>query len=71
MHNKSIGVGRFLVSPMTKPDADGTFSASVSIRSGRGTASVDRIMRFTPSFASRKAALRYATDEGKAWALRH
>jgi len=71
MHNNSIEVGRFLVSPMTQPDADGSFSASVSIRSGKGMASVDRIMRFTPTFTHPDAALRYATDEGMAWALRH
>jgi hypothetical protein len=34
-------------------------------------ASIDRIMRFTPSFANPKAALRYAADEGRAWALQH
>lgn len=72
MHNyKSIEVGRFLVSPMTSPDTDGSFVASVSIRSGKGMASVDRVMRFTPRFASPKAALVYAAAEGKAWALQH
>ncbi len=71
MHNKSIEVGRFLVSPMIHSDADGSFAALVSIRSGKGMASVDRVMRFTPSFTSPHAALRYAADEGMAWALRH
>jgi hypothetical protein len=71
MQNKSIEVGRFLVSPMTNPDTDGQYVASVSIRSGQGMASVDRVMRFTPIFASRRAALRYATAEGRAWALQH
>lgn len=71
MQNKNIEVGRFLVSPMTKPRAEGGFAASVSIRSGHGMASVDRVLRFTPYFASRKDALRYATAEGLAWARTH
>ncbi len=71
MQNKNIEVGRYLVSSWTLPHAEGGFAASVSIRSGRGMASTDRIMRFTPSFASRRAALRYATAEGTAWARKH
>jgi hypothetical protein len=72
MHNnKNIEVGRFLVSPMSQPRLDGGFDALVSIRSGRGMASVDRVMQFTPSFTSPKAALRYAKAEGLAWARCH
>ncbi|XHS80204.1 hypothetical protein ACFJGW_09565 [Burkholderiaceae bacterium UC74_6] len=56
---------------MTNPDTDGQYVASVSIRSGKGMASVDRVLRFTPLFSSRRAALRYATVEGRAWAMRH
>ena len=67
MQNKSIEVGKYLVSPMIKTPADGSFAASVSIRSGRGMASHDRVMRFTPRFISQRAALRYATSEGLAW----
>ena len=52
---------------MIKTQADGSFAASVSIRSGRGMASHDRVMRFTPRFISQRAALRYATSEGLAW----
>lgn len=68
MQNKSIEVGRYLVSPMSKPHHDGGFAASVSIRSGSGMASNACIMRFVPSFPSRRAALRYAASEGMAWA---
>ncbi|UXH79617.1 hypothetical protein [Roseateles amylovorans] len=68
MQNKSIEVGRYLVSPMTKPHVDGGFAASVSIRSGRGMSSIDRVWRFVPTFPSQQAALRYATAEGTAWA---
>jgi hypothetical protein len=64
---KSIEVGRFLVSPFTKPTHDGGYAASVSIRSGQGMASHDRVMRFTPRFATQRAAIAYATREGVAW----
>ena len=67
----SIEVGKYLVSPMIKPQADGSFAASVSIRSGRGMASHDRVMRFTPRFISHRAAIRYATAEGLAWVRAH
>lgn len=72
MHNTShIAVGRFRVAPMTKPNADGGFAASVSIHSGKGTSSTTRIMRFTPTFTCQSAALHYASTEGVAWALQH
>ena len=67
----NITVGRFLVSPMYQARAGGGFDALVSIRSGRGMASVDRVMRFTPQFVSPSAALCYAQVEGLAWARCH
>jgi hypothetical protein len=73
MHNKknNIEVGRFLVSPMSQARQGGGFDALVSIRSGRGMASVDRVMRFTPQFSSPQAAMHYARAEGLAWASSH
>lgn len=71
INNKNIEVGRFLVSPMSQPRSGGGFDALVSIRSGRGMASVDRVMRFTPQFNSPQAALHYARTEGLAWASSH
>ncbi len=60
-------VGRFLVSPLSKPLDNGRFGASVSIRSGRGSASTDRVMRFNGQFESADAAQRYAHDQGLIW----
>lgn len=71
MQNNSIEVGRFTVSPMTQSDADGRFVASVSIRSGKGMATTDRVWRFIQRFSSPESALRYAADEGVAWANQH
>jgi hypothetical protein len=64
-HN--IAVGKYLVSPLIHSQDDGRFAASVSIRSGRGSGMHDRVMRFTPRFASHAAAVRYAVDQGLGW----
>ena len=70
-NNKNIEVGRYVVSPMTQPRHGGGFDALVSIRSGQGMASVDRVMQFTPCFDSRRDAMRYAREQGLAWAHCH
>ncbi|HEX7748044.1 MAG TPA: hypothetical protein VF445_04760 [Bordetella sp.] len=56
---------------MTSSHTDGGFRASVSIRSGRGAGTTDRIMRFLPCFPNRQAALSYATAEGLSWVSSH
>lgn len=69
---KAFSVGKYLVSPSTHTTDSGLFTASVSIRSGRGTGTHDRIYRFVPEFAERDCALRYAVNEGHRWlAQRH
>jgi hypothetical protein len=57
-------VGRFVLSPITRQTDAGQFAASLSIRSGQGSASHDRVFRFTPLFASAQAAALYALDQG-------
>jgi hypothetical protein len=57
-------VGRFLLSPITRQIDGGQFSASLSIRSGHGSTTHDRVFRFTPLFASSHAAARYAMRQG-------
>jgi hypothetical protein len=63
----SFQVGKYLVSPLTRRDAGGSYIASVSIRSGRGSATHDRVFRFLPVFPSRREAARYAKHQGLAW----
>jgi hypothetical protein len=69
--NHNISVGKYLVSPLAKQLDDGRYSASVSIRSGRGSASTDRVMRLEGHFASAGAARRYAREQGLHWVCRH
>lgn len=57
-------VGRFVLSPITRQTDSGQFAASLSIRSGHGSASHDRVFRFTPLFTSAQAAARYALEQG-------
>ena len=57
-------VGRFVLSPITRQTDSGEFAASLSIRSGRGATSHDRVFRFIPLFATAQAAANYAIDQG-------
>jgi hypothetical protein len=41
----------------------------VSIKSGQGQASHDRVLRFSPEFASIRQALRFAQANGRAQAM--
>lgn len=62
-----IEVGKYLVSPLAKPQGTGQYAASVSIRSGRGSGTHDRVMRFSALFDSAAAALHYATEHAMRW----
>ena len=63
-----IPIGKYTVCPIAKPQADGGYTATVSIGTGRGNAAHARVMRFAPLFETSEAALRYATSEGLNWA---
>lgn len=68
----AFSVGKYLVSPSTHTTGNGQFTACVSIRSGSGSGTHDRIYRFVPEFAEQDSALRYAVSEGLRWlAQRH
>ena len=66
----SITVGKYLVSPLTQVLANGWYACSVSIRSGSGSGTHDRVLRLTRLFRSHMAAVAYATSEGVRW-IRH
>ncbi len=65
-HTK-IAVGKYLVSPLAKQQAEGRYAASVSIRSGRGSGTHDRVLRFSGLFDSAASALQYATEHALGW----
>ena len=63
-------VGKYLVSPLVTRTESGRYAASVSIRSGQGSATHHRVLRFVPRFDTRDVAQRYAVDHGLAWLQR-
>ncbi len=63
----NIAVGKYLVSPLAKPQGEGRFAASVSIRSGQGSGTHDRVLRFSGLFDSAAAAVHYATEHALGW----
>jgi hypothetical protein len=69
LNEKSFSIGRYCVSPLIHLTPGGEFAAGVSIRSGSGRATHDRVFRFTPLFSSRESARRYAAREGASWVL--
>lgn len=67
LHHNKIEVGKYLVSPVAKANTCGGFAASVSIRSGRGSETHDRVLRFTGLFDTAALALQYATEHALNW----
>jgi hypothetical protein len=64
-HQESaFSLGKYLISPLTKLTDAGDYAPSVSIRSGGGRATHDRIYRFVARFDTREAACRYACEQG-------
>lgn len=64
---KTFSVGKYLVSPLTTLTAAGAYAPSVSIRSGHGRGTHDRVFRFVARFPTREAARRYAAEQGLLW----
>jgi hypothetical protein len=64
---KTFSVGRYLVSPLTRLTQTGCYAPSVSIRSGQGRSTHDRVFRFLARFPTREDAHRYAVEQGMLW----
>jgi hypothetical protein len=70
MHNSKhdpLAVGKYLISPMTRAVENGWYTCSVSIRSGRGQSTTDRVLRLTRLFRDSVSAAEYALAEGLQW----
>lgn len=59
-----------MLSPITRQTDSGQYTASLSIRSGRGSMTHDRVFRFTPLFPTDQAAARYALHQGLSYLRR-
>ena len=61
--------GKFRITPLTRAHHAGHYTASLSIRRGKGTQTHDRIYTFEPEFKTQDSALLYATAQGRNWLL--
>jgi hypothetical protein len=62
-----ITMGKYRIAACPRPLDSGLFEAQVSIASGSGRASTDRVMRFCNAFHSHDAAAHYALARGIDW----
>jgi hypothetical protein len=60
-------MGKYRIAACPRPLGSGLFAAQVSIASGRGSASTDRVMRFVDEFSTIDAAATYAIAQGIRW----
>jgi len=63
----TLTAGKYLISPLTKALENGWYASSVSIRSGSGRGTTDRVVRLTRLFRDRLLAADYALAEGLRW----
>ena len=59
--------GKYLVSPLIKAMGNGWFATSVSIRSGSGSGTTDRVLRLTRLFRCATEAAAFAHAEALQW----
>lgn len=65
--DRPVVAGKYLISPLTRVLENGWFACSVSIRSGSGQGTTDRVVSLTRLFRDRFAAAAYARAEGMRW----
>ncbi|WP_085316664.1 hypothetical protein [Derxia lacustris] len=63
-----FSIGPFSLRSLSQRMEDGRYRASVAIRSGQGSATTGRLIRFDERFDSDHAAHDYARDQGLDWA---
>ncbi len=62
-----ITMGKYRIAACPRPLDCGRFAAQVSIASGSGRGTTDRVMRFHDLFPTRDAAAHYAMAQGIVW----
>jgi hypothetical protein len=62
-----ITMGKYRIAACPRPLEGGRFAALVSIASGSGRGTTDRVMRFHDHFPSHDAAAHYALAQGIVW----
>lgn len=64
-----FAVGKFRITPLARSSAAGHHTASLSIRSGEGSQTLDRIYTFKPEFKTQDSAMMYAMAQGRYWLI--
>lgn len=62
-----VTIGKYRIAACPRLLVGGRYAAQVSIASGRGSATTDRVMQYIPDFPSFDAAARYAMTQGIDW----
>jgi hypothetical protein len=62
-----LTLGKYRIAACPRALPGGRFGAQVSIASGQGSATTDRVMRFVDDFATHDAAARFAVAQGIHW----
>jgi hypothetical protein len=62
-----VAVGKYRLTPLVRLTDLGSFAPSVSICSGRGSSTHDRVMRFEARFDTHEGAQRHALEQGLSW----
>jgi len=65
--HSAITLGKYRIAACPRAIEGGRYAAQVSIASGRGSASTDRVMRFIDDFPTHEAAASYAIEQGLNW----
>lgn len=63
----ALTLGRYRIAALPRRLVNGRYAAQVSIASGSGSATTDRVMRFQNDFPTYRSAARYALAQGLRW----
>ena len=64
-----FAVGDFRITPLSRSHGEDQHTAVLSIRSGQGSQTHDRVYTFKPDFKTQDSALMYAAAQGHYWLL--
>jgi hypothetical protein len=67
LQNHAITFGKYRIAACPRALPSGRFAAQVSVASGRGSASTDRVICFTNDFATHEAAANFSMAQGLDW----
>lgn len=69
MSSLPFTVGKFHLTPLSRSDRQGRYTALLSVRSGQGSQTHDSVYTFKPAFPCEGSALMYAATQGRYWLI--